>query len=67
MSQTTAAAEEILGQLPAKTRDHLLRIARKIAEGFEGEIYLSVHRGGGVRQLKWILVEDGSVVREDLG
>lgn len=44
----------------------LLRIGRRIEEGFEGEIQLSV-KSGGVHHLRWTQTETGNVIKEEIG
>jgi len=44
----------------------LLRIQRKITEGFEGEIHLQITKGG-VRSIKWVQTETGDSIKEELG
>ncbi len=44
----------------------LLRIARRVAQGFEGKVHLVI-AGGGVRTVEWVEVETGDKIREELG
>ncbi len=44
----------------------LLRVARRISEGFEGEIQLTITRHG-VRSLRWVQLENGDMIKEELG
>lgn len=44
----------------------LLRIARRIEENFEGEILISVRRGG-ISFIRWTETETGDVIKEELG
>ncbi len=44
----------------------LLRIGRRIEEGFDGEIQLVVVQGG-VKYVRWIQTETGDKIREELG
>lgn len=44
----------------------LLRIGRRITEGFDGEITISVHKGG-VRFVRWTQTETGDTLKEELG
>lgn len=43
----------------------LLRLGRRITEGFEGEVTLSVRRGG-VSWVRWTQTETGDVLKEEL-
>lgn len=62
----TGVLEELNGRLSDSARAAVIRIARKIANGFEGTIEVTVAKGGGVRSIKWIQTEDGSTIREEL-
>lgn len=44
----------------------LLRIARRIEEGFEGEVIVAVKRGG-VHFIRWTQTETGDTIKEELG
>ena len=44
----------------------LLRIARRVGEGFEGEIQLIIAHGG-VRAIRWSELETGDSIKEELG
>lgn len=54
-------------RLSEKTKAVLLRIAQKIALGWDGEIQMAVDKNGGVRYVKWIQTETGESIKEDLG
>jgi len=56
--------EELNGRLTESARDKLIRIARKLADGYEGEILISVGKGGGIRFVEWKQREDGSTIKE---
>lgn len=43
----------------------LVKIGRRVEEGFEGEITLHVHRGG-VSKVQWCEVEMGDKIKEEL-
>lgn len=56
----------ILQQLSTNTRNRLIKIARRIAEGYEGEIALFVKRGAksgpsGIASVRWTQTETGDV------
>lgn len=55
-----------LERMPPGVIAALLRIGRRIVEGFEGEITLSVKRGG-VHFVRWTQTETGDVIKEELG
>lgn len=61
----SAAPEVRFAQLSQLIQAALLRIGRKIGEGFEGEITLTVTRGG-IRFVRWSNVETGDVIRQEL-
>ncbi len=44
----------------------ILRVGRRIEEGFEGEITISVKRGG-VSYIRWTQTETGDSIKEELG
>ena len=48
------------------TQATLLRIARRVAQGFEGKVHLVI-TGGGVRSIEWVEVETGDKIKEELG
>lgn len=62
---TQVRLEEL--QLKDTARAAILRLARRIAEGFEGEVQVIVMRDGGIRSIKWIQLETGESIREELG
>lgn len=43
----------------------LLRIERRISQGFQGEITLVASRGG-IASIRWSQIEMGDVIREEL-
>lgn len=43
----------------------LLRVGRRIGEGFEGEIIISVRRGG-IAFIRWTQTETGESIKEEL-
>lgn len=53
-------------QLSQTAKAALVRVARRMADGFEGEITLIITRGG-VRAIKWVQHENGNEIKEDLG
>lgn len=53
-------------QLTATAKAAVLRIARKIAGGFVGEVQLIILKGGGIRSCKWIESETGDMILEEL-
>jgi len=59
--------EELNGRLGDQARATLIRIARKIADGYEGEIRIAVGKGGGIRHVEWVQREDGSTIKESVG
>lgn len=63
------ADEEIIkariAELPRSVLAALLRIGRRIKEGFDGEITISVKRGG-VNFIRWTQTETGDVIKEEL-
>ena len=61
------ALEQLNGRLSDSARATLIRIARKIAEGFDGEIKILVNKGGGIRFVEWVQREDGATIKEELG
>jgi len=59
--------DELNGKLTDSARATLIRVARKIAEGYEGEIRITVGKGGGIRLVEWVQREDGSTIKESVG
>lgn len=57
--------DELNGLRP-KTQAALLRIAQRVARGFEGEIQLVIAHGG-VRSIRWVEFETGESIKEALG
>ena len=57
--------EQRLGKMPRSILASLLRIGRRIGEGFEGEICISVAKGG-VRFIRWTETETGDVIKKEL-
>jgi hypothetical protein len=55
----------VFERLPRSVQATLLRIGRRITEGFEGEVTVAAKRGG-VAYLRWIQTETGDVIREEL-
>lgn len=53
-------------KLPDSAAAALMRIARRIDEGFEGDIVLNVKKGG-ITWMRWEQTERGDVIREELG
>lgn len=56
---------ERLTSMPFSVRAALLRIGRRIGEGFEGEIIISVKRGG-ISFIRWTQTETGDTIKEEL-
>lgn len=54
-----------LAKVPPSVLAALLRIGRRIEEGFEGEILVAVKRGG-VHYIRWTQTETGDVLKEEL-
>lgn len=54
-----------IDSLSVSSRAALIRIGRRILEGFEGEIQLVVSRGG-VNSITWIQFEKGDKIKEEL-
>jgi hypothetical protein len=44
----------------------ILRVGRKIEEGFDGEVVLGV-KNGGVHFIRWVQQENGNTIKEELG
>lgn len=44
----------------------VLRVGRRIEEGFEGEITIQVKQGG-VHFIRWTQTETGNIIKEELG
>lgn len=61
-----ATPEERFGTYPRIIQATMLRISRRIFEGFTGEITISV-RKGGVHYIKWTETEQGDEIKEELG
>ncbi len=57
---------ERFSKMPPSVQAALLRIGRRISEGFEGEITIAVKRGG-VHYVRWTQTETGDVIKEELG
>jgi hypothetical protein len=55
-----------LSGLSASAQAALLRLARRIAEGFIGEVTICVKKGGGVAWVRWSETDDGNSLREEL-
>lgn len=66
MTTPTLPYLAILERLPRTTQAALLRIGRRVAEGYEGDIQIGVKRGGIV-YIRWTQTETGDVIREELG
>lgn len=58
--------EQRLAQLPRPLLGALLRVARRIQEGFEGEITICITQGG-VRFVRWTHTETGEVLKAEIG
>jgi hypothetical protein len=62
------AAPAVLERLAAVrpvTLAALLRIARRVSEGFEGDVQLTITHGG-VRSVRWVETETGDEIKEEL-
>lgn len=66
MANENVAPEQLLLRLPRGVQAAILRVGRRIAEGFEGEIMISVKRGG-VSFIRWSQTELGDAIKEELG
>lgn len=59
-------------KLSATTQAFLHKVARKIAEGYEGEIKLHVKKGrdsggrSGISFIRWEQVDDGDTIRDEV-
>ena len=64
----------IFAKLSPTTRAFMVRVARRITEGYEGEIILSVKAGrdgagvkrGSINLIRWSQVDDGDAVRDEV-
>jgi hypothetical protein len=56
---------ERIARVPLNILAALLRIARRIGEGFEGEITIAVKRGG-ITYIRWTQTETGDSIKEEL-
>lgn len=54
---------ENLKRLTPTTRAFMARLVRKIVDGYEGEIDITVKRGG-ISQIKWTQLDDGRSVQD---
>ncbi len=58
----------IFGKLSPTTQAFLAKVARKINEGYEGEITLHVKKGrdsrGGISYIRWVQVDDGDSIKD---
>lgn len=57
--------KERLAKMPRSVLAALLRIGRRIGEGFEGEISIGI-KSGGVQYIKWVSTETGERIKEEL-
>lgn len=55
----------LLNRLSVSTQAALLRVARRIQEGYEGEIHLTI-KGRGVAIIRWVQVETGDQFKVEL-
>ena len=62
----TPEQREVFEGLPQSVLAALLRIGRRIRDGYEGTIEIQAHRRG-VATIKWSQVESGDKIREELG
>lgn len=62
---TDEMLSERLKQMPRSVLAALMRIGRRVGEGFEGEITIGVKRGG-VNYIRWIQNETGETIKEEL-
>lgn len=60
-----SAVLERLSTVRPVTLAALLRIARRINEGFDGSITLDI-KNGGVRSVQWLETETGDEIKEEL-
>lgn len=61
----TETPEQRLMKMPRGILATMLRVGRRIQEGFEGEITICVARGG-VRFIRWTQTETGDTIKEEL-
>lgn len=61
-----AHVHERVEKMPRPVLATLLRIARRLEEGFEGEVHIGVVHGS-VRFVRWTQTETGAVLKEELG
>lgn len=59
-------SDDRLSTFPPVVQAALLRVGRRIGEGFEGEIVVAVKRGG-ITFIRWTHTETGDVIKEELG
>lgn len=62
---TEETMAERLSNMPKSVCAALLRIGRRIGEGFEGEIVIGV-KHGGVNFIRWTQNETGDVIKGEL-
>lgn len=53
-------------QVTESARGALLRIGRRIKEGFAGEVTICVKPDGGVPWVRWVETETGDVLKSEL-
>lgn len=66
MPVTDDQLRERMLQMPRSILAALFRIGRRVKDGFEGEITISVRRGG-IAFIRWIETETGDAIKEELG
>ena len=60
------AVQALWRRMPKTVLATLLRVGRRIGEGFEGEITIAV-KGGGISFVRWTQTETGDKLKEELG
>jgi len=65
VDQLKLAPDERFRQFAPNVQAALLRIGRRIGEGFEGEIVVA-SKSHGINYIRWISTEHGRDIREEL-
>lgn len=61
----TPEQQQLFDNFPKSVQACLLRIGRRIKQGFEGTVEVQAHRGG-VGYIRWSEVERGDTIQEEL-